>query len=699
LPRLSSRQIQVLVLSAIILLAALLRFYDLNQLPPGLHYDEAFKGVMARQLITGPDRPIFFTENLTEEPMMEYATALSFLIFGDAAWHIRLVSAFAGIITVIALYFLARAIFQSRWLAALAAFVLAILYWHVNFSRLGMEPILTPMTMTLTFVFLWRAMNRHPNPPPSADPSAPLRSAQDADKGGGKISSSVRLGLSNGGGLGWGLAGFFFASAQYTYKAALFFPGVVVAFLGIEILSDRKFLRQNWRGLVIFALVAVLFFAPLGLYFVAHPEQFLERPSTVTVASSGASTLIDNAVKVAGMFFVRGDDNPRSNLPERPVLDPFLAIGFIVGLVVCVAQIRKRESRLLLLWLVVMALPSVVTDFAPHFGRDIGLPPVIALIIALGFGTVVQLVARVPNAAARIPNATASVRYRSLFTVYCLLIAGLTFSAYSTINDYFNVWGARTGLFDSFDVGLLDLAQKLRDRPGNEAVYLSPVDRAYYTIQYGLANRDARSFDGRNVLVVPSPGTNAAYGIVTRDDKQSLARLGKIFPQGRIVDTVSDWTFIPFASIFRTDGAPNIAPQKFLNARLGDAVELIGYDFARANNDITLTIYWRSLAETPIDYTVFVHLIGATNPAPQSPVWAQDDTRPGRGSDPTPRWRAGEIIIDEYHLTIPNDAPQGEYQIEIGMYNLETGARARMIAASGAPMENDRVVFKGITLP
>ena len=677
---LASKMIDVLALAAIVLLAAFLRLYRLDQLPPGLHFDEAFKGVMARELITGPDHPIFFTENLTEEPMMEYATALSFLVFGDTAWHIRLVAAFAGITTIIALYFLARQMFSQRWVALLATFVLAILYWHLNFSRLGMEPILTPLTMTLAFVFLWRGLYPHPNPLPSA---------KFADGRGCETPSSVRLGLANGGGLGWGnfaLAGFFLASTQYTYKAALFAPILVMTFVGVEIVVDRGFLRQNWRGLIFCALVAVLFFAPLGLYFVAHPDQFLERPTTVTVASAGANVLIDNALKVAEMFFVRGDDNPRSNLPGRPVLDPFLAIGFILGLIVCIAQIRKRESRLLLLWLGVMSLPSVLTDFAPHFGRDIGAIPVVPLIVAYGFGAIFERI-------------TAFKSRWLLPTAFCLLLTGLAFSAYSTINDYFNHWGTGTGLFDSFDVGILNLAQQLHDQPASDTLYVTPIDRAYYTFDYGLAGRDVHSFDGRNVLVVPPSGMTADYGIITRDDKQSLKRLSNIFPQGRVIDTISDYIVQPYALIYHTDGAARIAPQKPINAQLGDSIKLIGYDSARQGTTTVYTIYWRSIAETKIDYTVFVHLTGALNPATQSPVWAQDDAQPGRGSYPTSRWRAGETIIDEYRLTIPPDAPSGVYPIEVGMYNLETGARVRMIDATGEPMENDRVIFERITKP
>jgi hypothetical protein len=672
---------------AIVLLAACLRLYRLDQLPPGLHYDEAFKGVAARGVITGAARPIFFTENLTEEPMMAYATALAFVLFGETPWAIRLVSALAGILTVAALYMLARALFRSRASAALAALVLAILYWHVNFSRLGMEPILTPFTLTLAFAFLWRGLHLTSLPQP------PLPSPDEVRQERGEGAMGVR------GEVDFALAGLFLAGTQYTYKAALFIPLLVAAFIGIEILVDRGFWMRNWRGLLICALVAVLVFAPLGLYFVTHPGEFLERPSTV--AASGAATLADNALKVAGMFFWRGDDNPRSNLPGRPALDPFLAIGFIVGLVACVARICKPESRFLLLWLIVMTLPSVLTDFAPHFGRSIGATPVLALITAYGFGTVGQVASAAWRAPRRDPSHV--TRHPSLaarVTFAAILIAGLAFSASSTFNDYFNIWGARAGLFDSFDVGYLALAQKLRAAPANETLYLSPVAREYYTIQFGLAGRAARSFDGRRVLVLPPPGAPAAFGVVVRDDPRTPARLARLFPTSRAIETIDDWTGKAYAAIYRVEGAPRLAPQHSVHARLGDAIELIGYDVAREADAIALTVYWGSLAETRADYTVFVHLIGdALNPATQSPVWAQDDTRPGRGSYPTARWQAGEIIVDEYRVTIPADAPRGEYQIEMGMYNLETGARVRRVDANGAPMENDRVVFERITLP
>ncbi|MBI5302233.1 MAG: glycosyltransferase family 39 protein [Chloroflexi bacterium] len=656
------------ICGAIVLLAACLRLYALDALPPGLHYDEAFNATMARNVQLGIERPIFFREDLTEEPMAIYLTALSFAIFGPSPWALRLVSALAGIAGVAALYFLARAFFASRWFAALATLILAILYWHINFSRLGMEPIFTPLMATLAFGFLWRGIYPHPNPLPSA---------KIADR---KESKFPPLQSGAQAGLGWGLAGIFLAATLYTYKAGLFVPILAAAFLVSQISYASDFLERHWRGILIFGVVAILVYAPLGLYFVAHPDEFWQRPQSVAATAS----IYENAVKVAGMFFIAGDDNPRSNLPGRPALDPFLALGFIVGVIVALARFRREpHARLLVLWLIVMSLPSVLTDFAPHFGRDLAVTPAIALTTAYGFAWLFDR----------------SKRIHLPITIYALLLTlGLAFSTFNTARDYFIVWGSRTGHYDSFDVGLYTLAQKLREQPRDTRVYLTPTEAEHYTARFALDGRDAELFDGRRVLVLPPAGTPVAYGIITRQDTRTRARLNALLANTRVVETIYDYTAQPYAIILRGDSPSSIAPQKKVNARLGDAVELIGYDLARNGDQLALTLYWRSRVETRTDWTVFVQLIGQINPGAGSPVWAQDDSQPGRDTFPTSRWRTGEIIIDEYRLTLAA-LPRGDYYIEIGMYDLNTGARLPVLDANGARMESESVQLERLSLP
>jgi len=646
-----NRWLEIGVVAAIALLAAMLRLYRLDALPPGLHYDEAFNATMARNVQLGIERPIFFTEDLTEEPMAIYLTALSFTLFGPSPWALRLVSACAGIVNVLALYFLARHFFSARWLSALSAFILAILYWHLNFSRLGMEPIFTPLMATLAFGFLWRAISPHSN------------------------TSRQTNGV-----MEWALAGVFLAATLYTYKAGLFVPILAALFLASQISYARDFWEPHWRGILIFGVVAILVYAPLGLYLVAHPDEFLQRPQSVAATSSTA----ENALKVAGMFFIAGDDNPRSNLPGRPALDPFLAAGFVVGLVVAVGRFRREaNARLLVLWLIVMSSPSVLTDFAPHFGRNLTVTPALALTAAYGFGWLFERAK---------PN-------RFLFAVYgSLLILGLCFSAISAARDYFAVWGARTGHYDSFDVGIYELAQKLRAQANETRLYVTPLERDHYTVRFALAGRDAQVFDGRHVLLLPPPDTRATYGILMRQDTHTQARLNTLLANSHVIETIYDYTAQPYAVIVQGQANPNIAMQKRVNAQFGDIIELLGYDLVHTNDALALTLYWRSRAETHTDWTVFTQLIGEVNPNAGSPVWAQDDTPPGRGTYLTSHWHVGETVIDEYRLSL-SAVPRGNYHIEIGMYNLETGARLPVRDPNDARMEKDSVHLERISLP
>jgi 4-amino-4-deoxy-L-arabinose transferase-like glycosyltransferase len=671
---------EILLLAAILAVAAVLRLYRLDQLPPGLHYDEAFDAIHAQKVLAGVEHPIFFPDNLAEEPMSIYAAAAVFGLWGASPWSLRLSSALAGIVNVAALYLLAREFLpgsnkKRMATAALAALVLAVLYWHVNFSRLGMEPIFLPLMLTLSFLFLWRGLRR--------------LTADSKSKG---VAGLVDFAL----------AGLFFGAVQFTYKAGLFAPFFLVAFLMVEFAVNPPFWFRYWRGLVVLAVMAVLVFAPLGLYFWTHPEVFLERPTAVTATSLNVGTLSENADKVAGMFFIQGDENPRSDLPGRPALDPFLAIGFVAGLMACLlrmsrphqrGQLDGTASRFLLLWLMVMVLPSVVTDYAPHFGRSIGVTPAIAMLVAIGFVELVDLVQ------ARAAGSNDRARRVAPIILSLGLTIGLVGSAFSTVHAYFDVWAARTGLFDSFDAGYLAVAEKLRDRPANELIYLSPFADEHYTIDYGLGGREAREFDGRRVLIFPPPGSTATYGVVTREDTRSIDRLAKAFPTGRVTETLGDLTGAPYASLFHVEGVPQIAPQQFVRAGLGDTAQLIGYDLARETNAIALTIYWGCIADMDADYTVFVHLVGPVNPVAQSPVWTQDDAMPGHGTYPTSRWQAGEVIVDDYRLALPADMPRGEYEIEVGMYTVKTGARVRVTDENGVPMENDRVLFERIALP
>ena len=134
--------VESLPLISITLLAAILRFYALRALPPGLYHDEAYNGLDALTVLNGP-RPVFFEANNGREPLFIYLVAIAVSLFGRTAFAIRVVSAMLGTLTVPAAYAAAKELYGRR-VALVAAFFTATTFWHVNLSRIGFRAVSLP---------------------------------------------------------------------------------------------------------------------------------------------------------------------------------------------------------------------------------------------------------------------------------------------------------------------------------------------------------------------------------------------------------------------------------------------------------------------------------------------------------------------------------------------------------------------------
>ncbi len=138
-------------------------------------------------------------------------------------------------------------------------------------------------------------------------------------------------------------------------------------------------------------------------------------------------------------------------------------------------------------------------------------------------------------------------------------------------------------------------------------------------------------------------------------------------------------------------------------AQFGDSIEFLGYRLANAAGQaaevlhpgevLTLDLYWRAAQKVSQDYTVFAHLVGqAFNPATNGPVWAGHDSQPLNGGYPTSQWFADQVIVDRHPLTVDPNAPEGEYELEVGLYLLQTMERLSVLEAGGRVIDN-RIVL------
>lgn len=127
-----------------------------------------------------------------------------------------------------------------------------------------------------------------------------------------------------------------------------------------------------------------------------------------------------------------------------------------------------------------------------------------------------------------------------------------------------------------------------------------------------------------------------------------------------------------------------------LEATLGDRVKLLGYDLSptqlKPGQTFHLTLYWQALVRMDESYTVFTHLLDE-----KSLIRGQKDSVPRHGTWPMTVWAQGEVIVDEYDIPIQIDTRPGQYMLEIGMYQLETGQRLEV--HGGPESKGDRILL------
>jgi hypothetical protein len=121
------------------------------------------------------------------------------------------------------------------------------------------------------------------------------------------------------------------------------------------------------------------------------------------------------------------------------------------------------------------------------------------------------------------------------------------------------------------------------------------------------------------------------------------------------------------------------------NYRLGDDIRLAGYRIpapsVRPGEEVDLHLYWQSVNDLEIDYTVFVHAYDRAGK-----LWGTGDSQPLSGKYPTSRWAKGEVVGDLQRVRLDPQAPPGEYVLAIGLYDLKTMQRLPVADADGKPL-------------
>ena len=201
---------------------------------------------------------------------------------------------------------------------------------------------------------------------------------------------------------------------------------------------------------------------------------------------------------------------------------------------------------------------------------------------------------------------------------------------------------------------------------------------------------------GQHALRIPpdAPGGDYWVGIVLRQPEMAE-------PSGLLAGLLGAFSSDVYAldmgkihviQIEREFDVPTI--QHPHQANLGGLVEFLGYDLEgtgfSSGEAVPLTLYWRALEQMDTSYTVFTHLIDE-----DKRIWGQQDNPPQEGRHPTTLWIKGEVVTDRYSIIVNPDTPSGQYIIEIGLYNAETGVRLPVLDEKGETVD-DRVLLRKV---
>jgi len=624
-----------LLVAMAIVCGVVLRVVYLDKAPPGLHFDEAVYGLMARDI--GPGYwPLFFTAYTGREPMYMYLMAGVFRLLGVSAVTLRLTSAFVGIATIPLAYWLARALYGKR-VALLTAWLTTLSYWHLSVSRNGYPNVLIPPLECIAVLALWSGYRQR----------RPL------------------LMLLGGGATG---------AVLYTYLAArLFPPTLLLFFLYVWLIEGRAFL-QRLPWLILAAGTAILVFAPLGLFFIRHPEHFWERANQVLVlkqahGGQAIQLILRNLGQTLAGFVWRGDPRWKFNLSGRPIFTLPLSLCFLGGTLIACRRIRRPQYGLLLIWTLGMCTPAILTQSAmPQSQRMFGVIPAIFMLAALGLDWIWE---------------RAQERWGTKGgTLAATLIAMLlTVEGGRVAYAYFERWAGDPKNYDRFHKPYELLAQRAVDEmdAGHQVVILSEHYRHPTALFVAPRSGEALWVVGPRAIAIPQrPGQEIIYlWPLRRSPLNQVVRERFLEITEPIGDLLDPWDK-PAVQVRRL--LPEVLTaegQAEEVARFGDELALLDWDLpARARRDkpLRLLIHWRALRHVDAERYLSVHLVDSNGIR-----WSQH-TDLGYLTD---QWQPGDTVYQQFEIPLPPGIAPGAYEVRF-LYARE-GARPLPASRVGRP--------------
>ncbi len=360
LDALVASRVDVAIVVAITLLAAVLRVWHLGSVPEGLHGDEAWTGLDARRVLDegwiGPYLP-----SAVGQPIGPvYFTAFLFTFMPETTFTLRFSMALFGIATIPLMYAAFATMFNRR-VAAFASLLLAVMMWHLHLSRTGFMVVSWPFMEMAVLLALWHAMR--------------LRS----------YALFVLAGALTGLGIYSYNAYYLFLPLPFVAMICTYFPR-----------TAQPWRRRTLLYVAAYAIIALAVTLPMLQYIAENTDDYRFHQNLVSVTNSEQWQEADGFGEHARIIWRRGVewgegmvDGNRADLGDglatwhHPPLGRLTAVLAAGGLCMAFWNWRKPEYAVVLAATAILPLGALLTVGDGLFRRTLGLAPFLALLAAL----------------------------------------------------------------------------------------------------------------------------------------------------------------------------------------------------------------------------------------------------------------------------------------------------------------------------
>ncbi len=387
-----------LILTLVIVLSALLRFYKLGEYP-SLNADEAAIGYNAYSLIqTGKDEhgnpwPIHFQSFNDYKPGLYFYLVLPFVkLLGLNELAVRFPNAILGVLSVFLIYFLANKLFPDKefkiWglnFGIWASLMLAVSPWHIHFSRGGWEVNVSTFMIVFGVLLFLKGL---------------------------KNLKFLYLSV------------FVFCLSFYTYHSARVVVPLLI--LGLTFIFFDFF--KDLRKFFLVIIFGVILITPLFKEFISKRDVFSRAYGVGLTADPGPLARINEqrgehqtfrsfvaisfhnklvnysllflenwAKHFSGNFlFLTGDDIQRNKVPETGQMYFFDFVFLVIGIIFLLnlKKENKKSALLILLWLIISPTASALTFQSPNALRSQNMVIPLTLISSFGMFKVIKFLNR-----------------------------------------------------------------------------------------------------------------------------------------------------------------------------------------------------------------------------------------------------------------------------------------------------------------